>query len=45
MPNINKPKIRYSLSIKVKEVVSKVNLVIYIVSKNISKNFAATYQE
>ena len=36
---------RYSLSIKGKEVVSKVNFVIFTGNKNISKNRVATYQE
>ena len=36
---------RYSLSIKRKEVVSKVNFVIFTVNKNISKNRVATYQK
>ena len=36
---------RYSLSIKAKEVVSKVNFVILTVNKNISKNRLAIYQE
>ena len=35
----------YLLSIKGKEVVSKVNFVIFTVSKNISKNHVAMYQE
>ena len=36
---------RYLLSIKGKEVVSKVNFVIFTVNKTISKNRVATYQE
>ena len=36
---------RYSLSIKGKEAVSKVNSVIFTVNKNISKKRATTYQE
>ena len=35
----------YSLSIKDKEVVSKVNFVIFTLNKSISKNRAATSQE
>ena len=35
----------YSLSIKRKEVVSKVNFVIFTVNKNISKNRVAMYQK
>ena len=36
---------RYSLYIKDKEVINKVNFVIFTVNKNISKNRVATYQE
>ena len=36
---------RYSLSIKGKEVVSKVNFVIFTANKTISKNRVATYKE
>ena len=45
IPNIKKPKMHYSLSRKGKEVVSKVNFVIFTVSKIISKNRVATHQE
>ena len=43
MPNINKEKMRYSLSTKGKEVASKVNFVIFNDNKNICKNRVATY--